>query len=247
MNECSMQAIATPMSPPPPPRSWSASEGLYQRHSKLISRVARSVYARTSTSIPVEDLVQIGVMALIKAAEVFEDRGVAQFATYAAVRIRGAMIDELRRSATISRQALRNRREFASARVRLAQILCRQPSEPEIAAHLGLAMPEYCAATTAMQNLSYGGLDAAYSDHNSWFADLTPDALECLQQYRLTTDLAEAIRVLPEREGLILQLYYIEEMTLEQISMVMDVSAARVCQIKKVALDKVRKRLCGWH
>lgn len=232
---------------PPPPRHWSESDDLYQQHSKLIARIARSVFARTSTSIPVEDLIQIGVIALIKAAEIFEDRGVAQFATYAAVRIRGAMIDELRRSATMSRQALRNRREFGTARAQLCHALCRQPSEPEIAAHLKIAMPEYRAAAMAMQGFSYSELDAVYSDHSSWFADLALDAFENLEQSRLTTDVAAAVRDLPDREGMILQLYYVEEMTLEQIGSVMDITAARVCQIKKTALDKVRKHLGGWH
>lgn len=218
-----------------------------QTHYKLVDRIARSVFARVSNALPVEDLVQIGVIALIEASDVFEDRGVAKFSTYASTRIRGAMIDDLRKRATMSRQALRNRRQFATARDRLSNLLGRKPRDCEMACELKIDLQTYQQATNAAQGMHYETLDSAYSDHDSWFADLAPNALDSLERSRLKGAVADAIKSLKTRESMILQLYYVEEMNLEEIAEILGVTAVRVCQLKKGALETVRKLLGGWH
>ncbi len=221
-------------------------EALISAHLGLVRRIAWHVHGRVSTAIPVEDLVQIGMVALIEAARAFEDRGHAAFATYASVRVRGAMIDNLRKSATLVRSAIRRRREFGIVASRLAGQLGRPATDAEMAAALELTVEAYRTAADTTHALRYESLDEVYSDHSEWFADEAPDAFDNLARGDLRRAVSAAISDLPEREALVLQLYYVEEMNLEEIGQTMNVGAARICQIKKSALDKVRAKLGGW-
>lgn len=221
-------------------------EALIGSHLGLVRRIAWHVHGRVSTAIPVEDLVQIGMVALIEAARAFEDRGSAAFATYASVRIRGAMIDNLRKSATLVRSAIRRRREFGAVASRLAGGLGRPPTDAEMAVALEMTVEAYRAAADTTHALRYESLDEVYSDHSEWFADDSPDAFDNLARSNLRGAVTAAIAELPAREALVLQLYYVEELNLEEIGQTMNVGAARICQIKKSALDKVRRKLAGW-
>ena len=219
---------------------------LVQSHLGLVRRSAWHVHSRVSSAIEVEDLIQIGTIALIEAARSFEDRGHAAFATYATVRVRGAMIDALRKSATMVRSAIRKRREFAAARSALEGQLGRAPTDHEMAHRLDLTVESYRIALSATHGVRHESIDDIYSDHSEWFADDAPDAFDDLARSRLQRAVSAAISALPEREALVLQLYYVEEMNLEEIGATLDVGAARVCQIKKAALEKVRANLAGW-
>ena len=115
-----------------------------------------------------------------------------------------------------------------------------------MAAALELTVDAYRTAADTTHALRYESLDEVYSDHSDWFADDAPDAFDNLARSDLRRAVAAAIGDLPEREALVLQLYYVEEMNLEEIGQTMDVGAARICQIKKAALDKVRAKLRGW-
>ncbi len=228
-----------------PPRR-STNETSIADHLGLVRRIARHVHARISSTIEVEDLVQIGTVALIEAARTFEDRGEATFATYAAIRIRGSMIDALRKSATMVRSAMRRRREIAAARAALEASLGRQASETEMAAALELTLDAYRQTLASTDPVRHEPIDDVYSDQNAWFADATPDAYDVLARERLKAAIAAAVGALPAREAMVLQLYYVEELTLEDIGATLGIGAARVCQIKKAALAKVRFRLAGW-
>ncbi len=222
-------------------------ERLVRNHLALVRKLAWHTHARVSTALDIEELVQIGMIALIEAARSFEDRGHAAFATYATVRVRGSMIDALRKQATMCRSALRRRREIAAARDAAAAALGRAPTETELAAQMEIPLPELQTALTATQGVRYESIDEVYSDHSIWFANDEPDAFETLQSSQLRNNLMEAIKNLPEREAQVLQLYFVEELNLEEIGQTLGVGAARICQIKKAALDKVRKMLKHWE
>lgn len=225
----------------------SDPERLVRSHFPLVRKIAWHTHARVSTALDVEELVQIGMIALIECARTFEDRGQAAFSTYATMRIRGAMIDALRKQATMCRSALRRRRELKEARERLESVLGRQPGEGELAEALGIPIAELLEAIDSTQGVRYESIDDIYSDHSIWFAADEPDALERLQSQELRQHLAGAIARLPAREAQVLQLYFVEELNLEEIGQVLGVGAARVCQIKKSALDKVRGLLTDWQ
>lgn len=222
-------------------------ERLIRNHLGLVKKIAWHVHGRISTALDVEELVQIGLIALIEAARTFEDRGQAAFATYANVRVRGAMLDALRKQATLCRSALRRRRELNAARETLASELGRPPGPGELAEAMGLSVGELQDAIDSTTAVRHESMDEVYSDHSIWFASAEPDALDALEGAELRQHLVDAISSLPEREATVLQLYFVEEMNLEEIGQVLGVGAARICQIKKVALGKVRTMLAAWE
>ena len=220
-------------------------EALVRSHMPLVRRIAWHVHARVASTVDVEDLAQIGMIALVEAANSFEDRGHA-FATYATLRIRGAMIDHLRRHATICRAAIARRRELAQVRARLESRLGRAAAEAEMAEEMGLSAADYRAMVDDSQAVQQESIEEVYSDHSMWFADIEERADDAIDRERLQGAIAEAIGTLPEREAMVLQLYFVEEMNLEEIGRTLGVGAARICQIKKAALDRVRAMLKDW-
>ena len=222
------------------------ADALVRTHIRLVGRIARSIFVKISAAVPMDDLVQVGLIALIEAARIFEPRGVAKFSTYASCRIRGAMIDDLRRHATISRQALRDRRTFAALSDKLACGLGRQPSDTEMAHALGIDVARYRKAAAATLSLRFQSIEATASHNASWFADPAPDAFENLAHDRMQIAIEAAIDELPEVEGKVLQLYFIEEMSLEDIGDMLGVTGTRICHIKKKAVQRIRSKLIGW-
>jgi RNA polymerase sigma factor for flagellar operon FliA len=225
----------------------TCSDALIRTNGKLVHRVARQVFHRVSSSIPIEDLVQTGQIALIEAARNFVDRGTAAFSTYATLRIRGAMIDELRRLATMSRNALRQRRQFEKVQTELRAEFGRPPTEAEMAEKVDMAIGAYRAAVGSMQAIEYRSIDDEYSDTSGWFADLAPGADETLDLDRRQKAMAAVIANLPEREQTILQLFFVDECSLAEIGKMFAVGPARICQIKKNALDTMREQLINWR
>lgn len=219
---------------------------LVRSHLPLVRKIAWHTHARVSNALDIEDLVQIGMVSLIESARTFEDRGQAVFATYASVRIRGGMIDALRKQATLCRSALRKRRELNAARNALSSRLGQAPTDTELAEEMGVENAQLRDMINNTQGVRYESMDEVYSDHSIWFADDNPDALDRLQSSKMREALAQSIKSLPEREAIVLQLYFVEELNLEEIGQTLGVGAARVCQIKKSALLKVRNLLHGW-
>lgn len=221
-------------------------EQLARQYMPLVRKIAWHVHGRVSSAIDIEDLLQIGMVALVEAANGFEDRGLG-FASYAQMRIRGAMIDSLRRQATICRSAMAKRKQLTEVRRRLEQRLGRTPGETEMAAEMNLDAAAYREMVDAAEMVQEQSMDEVYSDQSMWFADLEERADEKLERESLKAMLAGSIRQLPEREAMVLQLYFVEEMNLEEIGATLDIGAARVCQIKKAALDKLRGMLREWN
>lgn len=211
-------------------------------HAPLVRRLARQTHLRCGGAIDVEDLEQTGMLALTEASRSFEDRGVAAFSTYATVRVRGAMLDSLRRQAPLNRGAFRRRRALEAAKAAGGGAV----DHAALAAQLGITRQELARveADTAMPRTE--SLDAAYSDHDPCFAADDPDAFDMVSHGRLRDALARAIRALSEREALVLQLCFLEELSLEQVGEVLGVGAPRVCQIKKAAVAKLRRMLADW-
>jgi RNA polymerase sigma factor FliA len=220
-------------------------EALVARHGALVRRIAWHVHSRMSTAIEVADLVQIGMIALVEAARTFEDRGLA-FTPYASTRIRGAMIDQLRRDARMCRSGMVNRRKIAAVRNQLENSLHRHATESEMAKSMDVDLETYRSMEQASHAIAQESIDDSYSDHDPWFADSSdgPDAL--VERAEFQRVLAERIGSLSEREALILQLYFVEELNLEEIGEVLAVGSARVCQIKKAALKKLRASMQDW-
>lgn len=217
-------------------------EQLARKYMPMVRKIAWHVHGRSANSIEIEDLLQIGMVALVEAANNYEDRGFG-FPTYAQTRIRGAMIDHLRRQATLCRSGMARRKQIVAARAKLEQRLGRTPVESEMAAELELDPAAYREYADSAETVQHRSMDEVYSDQSMWFADMEERADELLERESLKQALAACISKLPQREALVLQLYFVEEMNLDEIGATMDIGAARVCQIKKSALDKLREQL----
>ncbi len=221
-------------------------EDLVRSHMQLVRKIAWHVHGRVSSAIDVEDLIQIGMIALVEAANGYEDRGHA-FSTYASMRVRGAMIDHLRRHASMSRSAMVKRREMLKAKADFEKSHGRSPSESELAQAMGLDGAALRALIDETAATYQETIDEVYSDQSMWFADVEERVDQSIEREELAAALAEHISALPEREASVLQLYFVEEMNLEEIGQTLGIGAARVCQIKKAALDKLRSSLREWR
>jgi len=220
-------------------------EQLARQYMPLVRKIAWHVHGRVSNAIEIEDLLQIGMVALVEAANGYEDRGFG-FATYAQMRVRGAMIDHLRRHATLCRSGMAKRKQLQAVRARLEQQLGRVPSESEMSAEMGLEPSDYREMADSAEMVQQQSIDEVYSDQSMWFADVEDRADDVMERESLKQAMAMCIGKLPEREAMVLQLYFVEELNLDEIGATLDIGAARVCQIKKSALDKMRVLLKEW-
>lgn len=216
-----------------------ATDALIVSHYDMVRRIAWHVHSRVAASVELEDLVQIGLAALIEAARSYEDRGHA-FATYASVRVRGAMIDQLRREAKMSRSAMAGRRKISDTRARLEQTLMRSPDSTEMAKAMGMTLSTYLDFEAGSQPVEQTSIDDQYSDIDPWFADQSESTEQRLEREQLGELLAQQLATLPEREAMVLQLFFVEEMNLHEIGAILGIGAPRACQIKKAALAKLR-------
>jgi len=221
---------------------------LVQRHSDLVRRIAHHLMARLPSSVDVGDLIQAGLIGLLEAARNFSGAHGASFETYAGIRIRGAMLDELRRGDWAPRSLHRRQREISAAMHVIEQESGREARDSEVAERMGIGLEEYHrsvqdAAQCRVLSISpRSGEDEGDIDAPS---DVDGPQRE-LERSEFQGELAAAIRALPERERLVLSLYYEDELNLREIGAVLEVSESRVCQIHGQALLRLRARLGDW-
>ncbi|PKP90439.1 MAG: FliA/WhiG family RNA polymerase sigma factor [Alphaproteobacteria bacterium HGW-Alphaproteobacteria-16] len=218
-------------------------DALVRKHMPLVRRLAWHVHGSMSSIIDVEDLVQIGLVALVEASASFEDRGLVSFDQYLQTRVRGAMIDELRRQATLTRGAMKRRRIYQDAVAALTDAKGNRPDEAAVASKLGVTVDKLRTDYASAEAVRFDSIDEVYSDEGPWFMSDEPSAFDALADADQREALIGAISELPEKEQLVIQLYYVEELNLEEIGQVLGVGAARICQIKKSAHDRLKKGL----
>lgn len=214
-----------------------------RRFLPMVKRLAWHVHGSGRAGIEVEDLVQAGLVALTECAQRHDGPTEDGFAAYAKLRVRGAMVDLVRRSTPLSRSATERRRLLREKITALTNELGRPPSDDELAAAMGLSPRELADQNAADQPLRFEAIDDAYSDSNAAFADDRPDAFAMLADSEMRSAVASAIADLPERLQMIIQLYFVEELNLAEIAEVLGVSIPRVHQLKAQALDKLRSAL----
>jgi RNA polymerase sigma factor for flagellar operon FliA len=212
-------------------------------HMPLVRKIAWQIHGRVRDLFEVEDLIQIGMVNLVEAAQRFQDTGQASFTAYAAVRVRGSLTDHLRKHLTLTRLGVQRRDQILAAE-RAVKEAGGDPTKPELVAeHLGITIAEYeswrLKAASVPRDKS---LDEVYDDHSAWFADDGHTPESALLSGEMRDLLKRNLRKLREREALVLQLYFVEELNLEEISEVLDVTVGRVSQMKKSALTQLR----GW-
>ncbi|MGJ7914642.1 RNA polymerase sigma factor FliA [Massilia sp. LXY-6] len=224
---------------------------LLTEHMPLVKRLAHQMKAKLPPSVEVDDLVQAGMIGLLDAISRYEDNHGAQFETYAVLRIRGAMLDELRSSDWMPRSTRQNMRKVEQAMATLQQQLGRPPSESEVAKSLKLSLADYqeLLGDSGGHQLVYyedfhdndgdGGSDG-FLDR---YAVDDDDPLRALMETDFRQAVIDAIDALPPREKLLMGLYYEEELNLKEIGAVMGVSESRVSQLHSQAVARLRSYL----
>ena len=224
--------------------------GWIEKYAPLVRRIAHHMMARLPASVELDDLVQAGMVGLLDAISRYEETQGAQFETYAVQRIRGAILDELRESDWLPRSARKEMRRVEAAISALEQANGRTPSEKEIAGKLGLTLEDY----QRMLNDARGHQILYYEDFagpdNEQFLERRSSedqvgVLDGLIDGELRARLAEAISGLPEREKLVMSLYYEKDLNLREIGAVLGVSESRVCQIHTQAVARLRTKIRG--
>lgn len=226
----------------------AADADVLARHSELVRRIAHHLAARLPASVEVDDLVQAGMIGLIEAARHYDASQGAAFETYASIRIRGAMIDEIRRGDWVPRSVHRKAREAAEATRRIEQAAGRAATAQEVAAALEMPLDEFHKLLQGAARGHVLSLDEKVEDEGeARIPDTGPTPERHLSQVQFQAALADAIAQLPEREKLVLSLYYEQELNLREIGAVLGVTESRVCQIHGQAMVRLRARLREDH
>jgi RNA polymerase sigma factor for flagellar operon FliA len=225
-------------------------EQLVQQYAPLVKRIAHHLMARLPANVQLEDLVQNGMIGLLDALSRYEEGLGAQFETYASQRIRGAMLDGLRENDWLPRSLRREMRRVETALQQLEQQNGRVPGEGELAASLGMPLADYQRLLQEAKGHQLLYLDDFASEDGEDFLERhlgcsEDDPLVRLEDKDLRQNLVRAIGALPEREKLVMALYYDEELNLKEIGAVMGVSESRVCQLHSQAISRIRSKLFG--
>lgn len=219
-------------------------DALIVQHAGLVKRIAYHLAARLPSSVDVEDLVQAGMIGLLEAAASFAaDRG-ATFETYAGIRIRGAMIDTLRQLDWTPRSVHRQSREAAAAMRAVEARTGREARDAETAAQMGLGINDFHRVMQDASSSQVGSIEDLPLNFD--IADRDSDPLRQALEAGFRDAMATAIGDLPERERLVMSLYYDDEFNLKEIGLILKVSESRVCQIHGQALVRLKARLAAW-
>lgn len=223
---------------------------IVERHAPLVKRIAHHLMARLPASVIVDDLIQSGMIGLLEAAKNFDGSKGASFETFAGIRIRGAMLDEIRKGDWTPRSVHKNSRTITEAIAQVERETGGDARDVDIAAKLNVPLAQYhqmlnevnAGKLVAIEDL--GVSEDVIGDEQSKGSDVP---FEDLMQGAFQKALAHAITTLPEREAIVLSLYYDEELNLREIGEVLEVSESRVSQIHSQAMLKIKSRMQSWR
>ena len=215
-------------------------ESLIVDNMNLVKKIAWHMHGRVRSAMEIEDLMQIGYYGLVTAAQKYSPQEGATFSSYAVLRIRGAIVDHLRKSSNLCRTTIQMQQKQKKAVESLLGLLQREPLPSEIAEKMGLELNEYREWEKAFNANVHQSLDEVYDEYSMWFVskDNTPE--ENLDKSQLKSILTKALKELPEKEAMVIQLYYVEELNVYEIAKVMEITTGRVSQIKKSAVSLLR-------
>ena len=216
---------------------------LWLRYVPLVRHEALRLQVRLPASVELDDLLQAGGIGLLNAIERYDSLQGTAFTTYAVQRIRGAMLDELRSRDWVPRSVRRNAREVAQAMQKLEQQLGRPATESELAQTLGITLAEYRQILLDTNNSQLFSYDEWREGLLEGHEEANP--LHHLLEGSLRQRVIEAIEALPEREKMVLTLYYQEELNLKEIGAVLEVGESRVSQLHSQAIKRLRAKLAN--
>ncbi len=223
-------------------------KSVIEEYTPLVKRIGHHLISKLPSNVQLDDLIQAGMIGLIEAARKFDDSKGASFATYAGIRIRGSMLDEIRKGDWTPRSVHRNNRMVAKATREVENLKGRGAKVNEVAEKLGIPLEEYYAFisdnnSTRMCAFEDLGLSEAIFT-NTHPSMLNP--IEGVQQADFTASLSAELAKLPDREKLVVALYYDEELNLREVGQILGVSESRVSQIHSQAMMRLQGRMKAW-
>jgi len=226
-----------------------ASNDLIEQHGLLVKRIAYHLMTRLPPSVQVDDLIQSGMIGLLEASRNYDPSQGASFETYAGIRIRGSMLDEIRKGDWALRSLHRKVRELTKAINEVEGKTGRDAKDVEVAEHMEITLDEYYQIlqhASGHRMFSFEDLVTGEEGFSESLVENTISPPEQVEKERFKEALTKAISTLPDRERLVMSLYYEEELNLRETGEVLGVSESRVCQIHSQALVRLKSRMQDW-
>ncbi|MDJ0880939.1 MAG: RNA polymerase sigma factor FliA [Gammaproteobacteria bacterium] len=222
-------------------------DNVVTRHAALVKRIAFHLINRMPASVQVDDLIQAGMVGLLEANSHFDASQGASFETYAGIRIRGAMLDEIRKLDWTPRSVHRKYRAVSEAIRKIENEKGSDASDQEIAREMGISLSEYHRILMDSNSSRICSMDELEEQGDYQIPHVDDDTpFEQLSEDEYQQRLAENIRSLPEKEQLVMSLYYDDELNFREIGQVLEVSESRVCQIHGQALLRIQAKMSDW-
>ena len=217
---------------------------LFEENLNLVKAIARHICVRLPPGQQLDDLVQVGLIGLLEASRVYDAGLGASFKSYASIRIRGAIMDELRRQSWVPRSVQQKSRKLSEAIHAVEKREGRAATDREIAAQMNESLQQYGETLQMVTGCTVFSLD----DEDNFFEPESTDDLpfNLFHDDAVKGKLADVIAGLPHQEKMVIALYYDKEMNLKEIGEVLDISESRVCQIHSQAVGRMRSRMQHW-
>ena len=210
---------------------------------ELVKKIAWQIFGRVQKVVEIEDLIQQGMEGLVAAAQKYSPKDGVTFQQYAQLRIRGSIIDYLRKNSNLCRTTIKKKQEFEKIKFELQKSIGREPSKDELIKKLELTDDEFSYWETAFEANNIQSLDQAYDEFSILYASHLNDPETTLQDKELKNQIRKALGILNQREAMVAQLYYVEELNIYEISEVLEISTGRISQIKKSIIEKLRNEI----
>ena len=216
-------------------------EKLVKNNLDLVKKIAWQIFGKVNNVVEIEDLIQQGMEGLIQAAQKYTSKEGVDFTQYAYLRIRGSIIDYLRKNSNLCRTTIKKKQEFDSAYNFLLNKLSKEPTKAELIKHLGITNEEFSYWENAFQANKVQSLDEIYDEFSILFASNNTNPEEQFSDLEMKNLLKNALKNLNQREIMVTQLYYVEELNVYEIADILQISTGRISQIKKAIVEKLRK------
>tara|TARA_B100000989_G_scaffold213755_1_gene162428 strand:+ start:1572 stop:2282 length:711 start_codon:yes stop_codon:yes gene_type:complete len=216
-------------------------EKLVKNNLDLVKKIAWQIFGKVNNVVEIEDLIQQGMEGLIQAAQKYTSKEGVDFSQYAYLRIRGSIIDYLRKNSNLCRTTIKKKQEFDLAYNFLLNKLGKEPTKAELIKHLCLTNDEFNYWENAFQANKVQSLDEIYDEFSILFASNNTNPEEQFSDLEMKNLLKDALKNLNQREIMVTQLYYVEELNVYEIAEILQISTGRISQIKKTIVEKLRK------
>ena len=209
----------------------------------LVKKIAWHYHGRVKNIIEIDDLIQIGMLGLVTAAENFIEKPGVTFSSYARIRIKGEIVDFLRKNSNLCRTTIVNKQKYDKSFEKLQKNLNRDPHDHELMQELNIEVNELHKWKEAFAANKLENLDAVYDEFSIWFLSKENDPEEKFNELELRDALIKALKKLEKIEALVIQLYYVEELNVYEIAKILELTNGRISQIKSFAIKKLRNEM----